>query len=238
MKASFGISCTNECASCAVSTTSPGVVDRFSVRQPAFGLQKHLPGPVGQLLVSSFALFVVTFRRSQHRQEGQRPGLLRPWNSCQQHQTQPAQATGFDEVAVARTDRISVNPFRFDLLSPATLEGIIQTHHHWSTNGKCSHQQSQQQTAGFPARPDGSVEHSMKILKVLFAPQSHNPQNGSHRPLSRRQDGPQQQDLNMLPYSLGKKSGKGRQDRGLFAGQGRHGSSSWQRKYIAYLAFC
>ena len=60
----------------------------------------------------------------------------------------------------------------------------------------------------------------MEILKVLLAAQTHNPQNGSHRSLSRCQDGSQQQDLYMLPNTSGKKSGKCRQDRGIFASQG------------------
>ncbi len=78
----------------------------------------------------------------------------------------------------------------------------------------------------------------MKILKMLFGAQSHNPQNGCHRSLSRGQDGSQQQDLDMLPNTSGKKSGKGRQDRGIFAAQGRLGPFSWRSKAIAYLAFC
>ena len=40
----------------------------------------------------------------------------------------------------------------------------------------------------------------------------------------------------MLPNTSGKKSGKGRQDRGIFAAQGRLGPFSWRSKAIAYLA--
>ena len=78
----------------------------------------------------------------------------------------------------------------------------------------------------------------MKILKVLLAAQTHNAQNGGHRPLSRCQDGSQQKDLYMLPNTSGKKSGKCCQDRGIFAAQGGLGPFSRQSKAIAYLAFC
>jgi topoisomerase IA-like protein len=41
-----------------------------------------------------------------------------------------------------------------------------------------------------------------------------------------------------LPNTFGKKSGKCRQDRGIFASQGRFGPFSWRSKDTAYLAFC
>jgi len=213
--------------------------NQFSAWQPASGLQKHLPGPVGQLLVSSLALFIVPFRWSQYCQEGQRPDPLRPRNGCQQHQAQPAQATGFDKMTVAGAHRIPIDPFGLDLGSPATFYGIVQSHHHRPKYGKRSHQQPQKQPTGFSARPNRTIEHSMEILKVLFSAQPHNPQYGSHRPLPGCKDCSQQQDLYMLPNTLGKKSGECCQDRGIFASQGGLGPFSRQSKMtVAYLAFC
>lgn len=77
----------------------------------------------------------------------------------------------------------------------------------------------------------------MEILKVLVGVQSHNAQNSCHRPLTRSEDGSYQQDLHMLPDAPGKEHSKSREDRGIFAWQGRPGPYSWWSKTIAYLAF-
>jgi hypothetical protein len=222
--------------------------DQFSHRQPASYLKKHLQGPVSQLLVSSFALLVVTLGRSQNRQEGQRTDSLLPWNGCQQHQAQPAQAIGFDKMTVAGAHRIpapaltagaSVNALGLDLRSPATLNRIVQPHHHRPPNGKRSHQQTQEQSTGFTTRPDRSVEHPVKILKMLFGAQTHNAQYSGHRPLSRSENGSQQQDLRVLPNTPGIEHCKSREDCGIFDWQGRLGPFSRQSKMtIAYLAPC
>src|SRR3954466_10673807 len=88
-------------------------------RQPARGLEQHLPGPVGQLLVSPAMLGAPLLGGRKHGQEGQSPDATGPRDGGEQHHAQPAQAAGFDEVAVAGPNGIPINPARLDLGPPA-----------------------------------------------------------------------------------------------------------------------
>ena len=188
--------------------------------------------------MGSLTLFVVAFGRSQHCQEGQRPNPFRPRNRCQQHQAQPAQAAGFHEMTVAGPYWIPVYALGPDLGAPATLNGIIQAQHNRPKYGKGSYQQTQKHSAGFTAGPDRTIENPMKILKVLLAAQSHNPQNGGHRPLPWSKDGTKKQNLRLKPNSLGEKSSKAFENRDIFCWQSRHSPSSSRRDGLAYSAFC
>lgn len=115
-----------------------------------------------------------------------------------QHQTQPAQTTGFDKVAKAGTYRIPIDAFGLDLGAPTPLNGIIQAQHHQPMYGKRGHQQSQKHPTGFTAGPDGTIEYPVKILKVLLIAQTRNSQSCGYCPLSGCQVGSQQQDLYTL----------------------------------------
>jgi hypothetical protein len=78
----------------------------------------------------------------------------------------------------------------------------------------------------------------MKILKMRLSTQPQDVQDRRHGSLSGSQDRSDQQELRLLPNPFREKNRKGRQDRGIFAGQGRSAPSSWPSKGIAYLASC
>ena len=69
--------------------------------QPSYRLQQPLPSPVGQLLMPLATLPGVALGGREHGQERQSPDATSPGHWGEQHHTQPAQAAGLDEVAVA-----------------------------------------------------------------------------------------------------------------------------------------
>ena len=74
--------------------------DHAALRQPVLGLQDRLARPIGQLLVASPPSVAPALGRCQHRQERQRPTPAGPGDRDDNHQRQPPQAAGLDEVAV------------------------------------------------------------------------------------------------------------------------------------------
>ena len=211
---------------------------QLALGQPPTNLQDHLQSPCAELLVLARLALVIALRRCQHRQKRQSPGASSPRNWRQQHQAQPTQATGFDEMTMTGADRIAIDPFGFDLRSTATFNGMVQTQYHWTAAGKGPEQPSQQNLAGFQTRPAFSVQNPMKRLEVWISIQTDDAQNGSYSALSRSQDRTDQHELSMLPYAFGKQACKARQDCGIFAGQGLHWRPSWPKDAKAYPVFC
>src|SRR5262245_38464708 len=78
---------------------------QLSMGQPASDQLNCLPGPLGQILMPSFALGQVAFRWTQDRQERQSPDRFGPRDLDQQHATEPTQATGFDKMRMGRSHR-------------------------------------------------------------------------------------------------------------------------------------
>src|SRR5271154_830057 len=88
------------------------------------------------------------------------------------HGRKPAQATGFDKVSLGRADRIAIDAASADLGSPAPLDGVIKSDHHWARRHQGFYQQDQQLTRHGPGRPRRPVEDTMEGTKVglAFAP--------------------------------------------------------------------
>ena len=97
--------------------------------QPAACLQGHLPRPVGQLLVPPAALAAVALRGGERGQERQRPDAPGPGDRGQQHQAEPAQAAGLDEVALRGADRVAVDALGADALAAAALDRVVDAQH-------------------------------------------------------------------------------------------------------------
>ena len=70
--------------------------------QPAGDLQQRLPAPVGEFLVPLALLGGIALGGRQHGQEGQPPDAAGPGDRSQQHEAEPAQAAGLDEMPMAR----------------------------------------------------------------------------------------------------------------------------------------
>jgi len=65
----------------------------------------------------------------KHGQERQGPHAPGPRDRGEQHHAQPAQATGFDKMAVARPNGITVDPPRLDFGPPTPLDGVVEANH-------------------------------------------------------------------------------------------------------------
>ena len=98
--------------------------------QPARDLQQRLAAPVRELLVALALLGRVPLGGRQDGQEGQAPDAAGPGNGREQHDAEPAQTAGLDEMAMAGADRVTVDPARRDPRAPAPLDGIIEADHH------------------------------------------------------------------------------------------------------------
>src|SRR5215207_6462408 len=118
---------------------------------PTPHLQKQLPGPLGKLLMSLSSLFCVALGRSQCRKKGQGPNPRGPWNRSQQRHANPPQSTRFDEVGVAGSDRVAVDPFCRDLLALTPLQSLVYAYHQRPVGYECLNEQTQQEAARFPS---------------------------------------------------------------------------------------
>jgi hypothetical protein len=141
--------------------------------QPPPRLADQLARPIGQLLAPDAARLVMALRRGQHGQEGQRPAPVGPGDRRQQHQADPAPAAARDEALAAGADGVAGDALGGDLLAPATFEGLVEAQDDRAGRREGRHQQPQQDAA------DG--------------------QAGRHRPAAGRQDGADQQHLDVAP---------------------------------------
>ena len=114
---------------------------------------KRLPPPVGQRLVPPAALAVVALRGGEHGQERQRPDAPRPGDGRQQHEREPAQAAGLDEVAARGAHRVAVDALGRDLRPAPALDRVVEADHDRPVRDETAHQQH----AGADARAPGST---------------------------------------------------------------------------------
>src|SRR3954453_4166425 len=69
---------------------------------------------------------VVTLRGREHGEERHCPDPSGPGHRCQQHQAEPAQAAGLDEVPVRGANRITVDPFGGDARAAPALDHVVE----------------------------------------------------------------------------------------------------------------
>src|SRR5689334_14107021 len=129
--------------------------------QPAYRLQQPLPGPIGQLLVLPAVLAAPVLGGCEHGQEGQSPDATGPRDRSEQHHAQPAQAAGFDEMAMAGPNRIAVDPARLDLGPPARLDRVIKADHNRSLRHEGSNEEQQKSVRNGARGPAPQTEPPM-----------------------------------------------------------------------------
>lgn len=61
---------------------------------------------------------------------------LGPGNRHHQHQAQPSQATGLDDIAMTGPDRITVNAAGSDPGAATALDGVVQRHEQGAWRGE------------------------------------------------------------------------------------------------------
>jgi len=88
------------------------------------------------------------------------------------HQRQPAESTGFDQVAVARAHRIAIDPLGGNVIAATTLDGIIQRKHQRPLGEEGLDEQTQQDLAPLYRRPDAATEFAMFAVSTHQLPGS------------------------------------------------------------------
>ena len=197
--------------------------------QPARGLQQRLPGPVGQLLVPLAALRGVAFGGRQHGQERQGPNAVGPGNGSQQHHAQPAQATGFDEVAVAGPNGIPIDPARLDLGPPAPLDGVVKADHDRSPRHEGRDKQQQQPMRDGAGGPAPEAEHAVVDGEARALVEAHDAQRRRDGAPTRGKQDTRHQHQDVAPDCGGEVGRKGRIQAASTAGTlvGMAQASAW-----------
>jgi hypothetical protein len=182
--------------------TAVGDEDQGSIGQPTLGLEGQLPAPVGQFLVAPAVLAAVALRGRQGGQERQRPDPPGPGDRNQQHQAQPAQAAGLDEVALRRAHGVAVDALGADPLAAPALDGVVDAEDHRPLRREGVQQQAQQHAPGRPSAPGGAVQHAMVVGEPPLAAEPGDPEDAGHGASAGRQDRPDQQHLGVPPTPL------------------------------------
>jgi len=94
-------------------------------------LQGGLTRPIEQRLGCPRLVGIEAFGGGEKGEKGQRHDAIGPRNLHQQHGGKPAQAAGFDEVSLGRTDRIAIDAASADLGAPAPFDGVVEADHDW-----------------------------------------------------------------------------------------------------------
>ena len=106
---------------------------------------------------------------------------------------------------LTRTHCIAITAYLPNLLSPTTLYGIIRTQdERMAGRHKGRYQQTQQDTTPLAGARLHPIQHLVKVGESEFLRPPHHPQHRGHRAFSRGQNGADQQQLSMGPYSLRK----------------------------------
>jgi hypothetical protein len=91
----------------------------------ALGLENGLPRPVGQRLVPPAMRLAPAGGWRQDGQKRQRPTPAGPADRHHQHQRQPSQATGLDEVPLGGPHRVAIDAACLDLRAPPALDRVV-----------------------------------------------------------------------------------------------------------------
>ena len=101
------------------------------------------------------------------------------------------------------THRVTVDAFRGDLLSPAPLQRFVYAQYERSIRRESFHQQLQQDTARFPARPCCAAQDPMIAAESPFLLQTHRSQGAGYGPLARGDHRTSNKQLDMLEDAFG-----------------------------------
>src|SRR5262245_4081972 len=182
--------------------------NHISTGQPAGDQLNDLPGAIGQPLMPTLALGVVSLRRAKHSQKWQPPDATGPRDRDQQHAAQPSQPTCLDKVRMRGTNRIAVDPFGFDLFPAPSFDRVVDPNHQFAAWRKSGAQQAQQDAARRQGRPARPIQDPMVVDETFRLAQPHDAQASGHSSSAKRQDRSDHQDFGMFPDRLGEQGRK------------------------------
>src|SRR5262245_38250161 len=187
---------------CQGADTAVGGDDARAVGQPACDPQQPRPGTIRQRAVGAPTLLAVTLRWAQRGLQWQRPHTGSPRYRDQQHQAQPAPAAGFDAVRLRRAYRLTIDALRGALLAPSPLDRVVQSQYDCPSGSKRADPQAEQDLTGSAARPEGTVQPPMVMLKLRVLAQAQDAPGRGHGACARREDGTQKQDWRVVEHRL------------------------------------
>src|SRR6185295_16201716 len=179
--------------------------------RPAFDLEDNLLGPVRQVLGLASARLIIAGRRSQDRQKRKGPNSAGPRYVGQQLHTEPAQAAGFIEDALAGAGPITVNAAGGDASAPTPLNGFVHAEDQGPGGPKSLDQLLEQPLCGSQRRPLCPIEDSVVVLEMNCVTQAQHAQDGTDGALTRSQNSSQQEALGIRPDSCREQRRKGLQ---------------------------
>ncbi len=128
------------------------------------------------------ALLIIPLRGGQRGEERERPDAPGPGDRHQEHQANPAQPTGLDEVLMTGADRVPIDPFGGDPLAAPPLDGLVDADQQRPGRHEGRDQQAKQDATGGEAGPLRAVQHAVIPFKAPGVGEAQHPQ--------RRGDGP------------------------------------------------
>ena len=178
-------------------------------RRPTGDLRQHLARPARELFVAPVALGSVSLGGRQHGQEGQTPDPPGPGHGREQHDAEPAQAAGLDEMPVAGADRVAVDPPRRDPGAPAPLDGVVEADHHRTVRHEGGDQQPQEPVREGARAPVPVAQRALADSKTRSLAQPHDAQRRGDGSTPRRQQGAARQHEHVTPDRGGEVASEG-----------------------------
>ena len=118
-------------------------------------------------------LLGVTLGVGQGTQERQGPHPRSPGHRREKRQAHPSEGARFDEVLAAGAHRVAVDAFGANVLPPPPLQGLVYAHNQRSFGYEGFHEQTQQDAAYLPTRPDGAAQEPMVATEAPLVLQAH-----------------------------------------------------------------
>ena len=178
-------------------------------RRPTGDLRQHLARPARELFVAPVALGSVSLGGRQHGQEGQTPDPPGPGHGREQHDAEPAQAAGLDEMPGAGADRVAVDPPRRDPGAPAPLDGVVEADHHRTVRHEGGDQQPQEPVREGARAPVPVAQRALADSKTRSLAQPHDAQRRGDGSTPRRQQGAARQHEHVTPDRGGEVASEG-----------------------------
>ena len=156
---------------------------------------------------------VMPLRGRQRGQDRQRPGAGRPGDRHQQHQADPAQPAGLDEVAVAGAHRVAVDALGGDPLAATPFQRVVDAERGAVRSARRRRRAAPSSTRPTArAGPRGAAEHAVIAVKLAHSGEPGHAQRGGDGALRRGEDRSHQQHLGVAPDASGEQRREGNHD--------------------------
>lgn len=173
--------------------------DNAPAWKPATELQGVLARPVGQQLLAAPGFVVSPFGRRQQGQDRESLCQACPRHRGKDHEAQPAQTAGFDEMPMTGAHGISVYATRADPAAPSAFDRIIHADDDGAVWNQPLDHKAQQTPGDSAGAPAGSVEDLVIACKVGSLCTAGHAQAGTDGSLSRRQKRAHDKHKDMFP---------------------------------------